>query len=242
MIFNKMTRLRGYGRYACLGASVLEALGRKYKMHNLQKGRIDYLAQTMQMSAAVCRPEKVVPHLTRDYIAPTIEQQLSLCPTFRPQLVYMDSFSELSDQRFRHRKDGWTFCSNYLDLRHDDEFANTFESLGLLDLTDLHERYTRLIQIVRQRWGDIPIVYLHFPSDLETRDKFVSRAAEIRRIVEACAQVTPRLYSFSVSPSIVRPPDTVEPGMEDFPYHYSQETYLAFAGMIKRNPVLNRLF
>jgi hypothetical protein len=242
MLLNRLTRLKGYGRYACLGTAVLEVLGRRYKMHNLQKGRIDYLEQSLQIPANLCRPEQAVPFLARDYIAPTIAQQSVLCPTFRPQVVFMDSFSELTDQMFRHKTEHWSFCCNYRDLLHDGALSDTFESLGLLDLSDLHERYVRLSKRARQLWGNIPIVYLHFPDTLESRENFILRAAEIRRVAEACAQAIPGFYSFSVPSDIVQPPRVVEVGMEDFPYHYSEETYRAFADLIRQEPHLRKLF
>lgn len=242
MLLNRFTRLKGVGRYACLGTAVLEALGRKYRMHNMQKGRVDYLLQVMDDPSLSCKPDLTIPHLARDYIAPTIEQQAHLCPDFRPELVFVDSFSELTDQMFRHKSQGWSFCCNYQDLRHDDGFADTFESLGLLELETLQARYTRILQTIRERWGDIPVIYLHFPDALEYREKFVERAREIRRIVDACAAAVPTLHSFSVPSAIVKHPAVVEPGMENFPYHYSQETYDAFAEMIRANSALRRFF
>lgn len=242
MFLNRFTRLRGVGRYACLGTAVLETLGRKYKMHNMQKGRVDYLLDVAADASLVCQPDRVTPFLARDYIAPTIEQQALLCPAFRPELVFVDSFSDLTDQLFRHKSQGWSFCCNYQDMQHDDGFADDFESLGLLDLDTLQARYTRILQIINARWGGIPIIYLHFPDALESRERFVERARMIRRIVDVCAATVSNLYSFSVPSAIVKPPSFVESGMANFPYHYSQETYDMFAEMIRMNGTLKRFF
>jgi hypothetical protein len=180
--------------------------------------------------------------LERDYIAPTVTQQALICPEFKPELIFIDSFSELTDQIFRHKQDGWQFCCNYLDARHDDEFAENFECLGLLNLDRLQESYSEILKLIELRWPQIPIVYIHFPYALEPRPQFVERALEIKRVVEICAAVHPNLYSFSVPSSVVKPPLIVEPGMASFPYHYSQETYDAFADMIRRHTVLGRYF
>lgn len=242
MLWNRLTRLKGVGRYACLGTAVLEALGRKYKMHNIQKGRVDYLLQAQGDQPRVCRPDLAVPHLARPYVGPTIEQQSRICPDYRPELVFVDSFSELSDQLFRHKKEGWQFCCNYLDLNHTTEFADTFESLGLLELNGLEAAYESMLQTIVTRWPGVPVVYIHFPDALEVRERFVERAREIRRVVEACASRHSNLYSFSVQRDIVKRPEVVEPGMEDFPYHYSQATYNAFADMIRSEPALRKYF
>lgn len=242
MMLNRFTRLRGVGRFACLGTAVLDALGRRYKMHNLQKGRVDYQLQVMAEPARACRPELAVPHLAREYIAHTLVQQATLCPEFHPEMVFVDSFSELTDQLFRHRKEGWQFCCNYLDLNHSDAFADSFESLGLLDLSGLEQAYEAMLQAIEARWPGTPVVYIHFPDALEPREKFVQRAREIRRVLDALAARHPHLHSFSVPAEIVRRPEVVEPGLEDFPYHYNQATYQAFADLIRGHAALRRFF
>lgn len=242
MLLNRFTRLKGVGRYACLGTAVLEALGRKYKMHNVQKGRVDYVLHGMQNASKICKPELAVPHLARDYIAPTVEQQARLCPDDTPELVFVDSFSELTDQMFRHRSQGWSFCCNYEDLAHDDKFAATFDSLGVLDLAALRDTYESMLRAIEARWPGVPVIYIHFPDALERREKFIERAREIRRVVEACAVRHSNLHSFSVPAEIVKRPEVVEPGMEDFPYHYNQATYRAFADMIRSHADLRKYF
>jgi hypothetical protein len=242
MFFNRFTRLKGLGRYACLGAAVLEQLGRKYKFHNIQKGRVDYLLNVRDNPSITCVPEKAVPYLARDYIASTIQQQAVIFPDNEPELVLVDSFSELTDQLFRHKAEGWQFCCNYQDLTHDDGFTDAFENLGLMSIEEFKEAYMRMLQAINARWIGIPIIYLHFPDALEHREKFVRRARDIKRVVEECAAAVPNLFSFSVPSEIVKRPVVVEPRMENFPYHYNQETYEAFAEMICREPVLKKFF
>ena len=219
MFFNNFRRLKGLGRYDCLGTAVLEACGRNYKMHNMQKGRIDYQLQILQNSSRACKPDQVIHHLAREYIAPTIEQQPRVCPDFKPALIFVDSFAELTDQIFRHKTEGWQFCSNWSDITHSNEFNMDFEGLGLLVLNYLQDAYTKLLSTISLRWPGIPIIYLHFPDVLETRENFVTCAREIRRVVEACTLQHPNLYSLSVPSELVKPPNFVEPGLESFPYH-----------------------
>lgn len=242
MFFNRFTRLKGVGRYACLGSAVLEQLGRKYKFHNIQKGRVDYLLDSQNSPLLTCFPEKVIPHLARDYIYPVIRQQSDLCPVIVPELVLIDSFSELTDQLFKHKTEKWQFCSNYQDLKHDESFLDTFESLGLISLDCLKESYVRMLQMINTRWPGVPVIYLHFPDALEYREIFVQRGREIKRVVDECRIEFSNLYSFNVPAEIVKRPDVVEAGMESFPYHYSQETYEEFAKMILSHPQLNCYF
>lgn len=242
MWWNRLTRLKGAGRYACLGTAVLNALGRKYKMHNIQKGRVDYLLDVWDAPARRCQPELVKPHLARQDIAGTIDQQASLRPGFRPELVLVDSFSELTDQTFRHKAGNWTFNCNYLDVAHTEAFSNDFENLGLMDLSGLDAAYDTLLKRIAARWPGVPVVYLHFPDALETREKFLQRALHIREVVRGCEQRHDHLFAFSAPSAVVRRPEVLEPGLEDFPYHYNQATYDAFADMIGSHPKLRKYF
>lgn len=242
MFLKKWVRLKGVGRYACLGAAILETLGRSYKIQNIQKGRVDYLLNAVVDPARICRPAKTIKYLDRPYIAPTIDQQSWFCPEVRPELVFVDSFSELTDQLFRHRQDGWQFCCNFQDINHSTEFSNEFECLGLMNLDTLEVAYDSMLRLIDLRWPGVPVAYIHFPDALETREKFVERARRIREVVEVCALRHSNLYSFSVPNAIVSRPKNVEPGMEDFPYHYSQATYDAFAEMISNHSVFRKYF
>lgn len=242
MWWNRLTRLKGAGRYACLGTAVLDALGRKYKMHNIQKGRVDYLLDVWDAPARRCQPELAKPHLARDYLSGTVDQQASLCPSFRPELVFVDSFSELTDQTFRHKAGNWTFCCNYMDVAHTQAFSDEFESLGLMDLSGLDAAYDTMLKRIATRWPGVPVVYLHFPDALETREKFLQRAKHIREVVQGCEQRHEHLFAFSAPSALVKAPEVVEPGMEDFPYHYNQATYDAFAEQIRNHPKLRKYF
>ncbi len=242
MIMKRFTRLKGLGRYACLGVAVLNQLGRGSKFHNVQKGRSDYLLQLLADASVKCQPACVRPFLSREYIAPVIDQQVHICPDFAPEMILVDSFSDLTDQVFRHRAQGWKFCCNYQDLAHGPDFDEIFESLGLLNLGELEANYRRLLGLIEARWPGTPVVYLHFPDALEQRETFLTRAKIIREVVARCAADCHNFYSFSVPASVVKPPDEVEPGLKDFAYHYNMGTYAAFADMIRTNPVLRKLF
>lgn len=242
MFFNKLTRIKGFGRYACLGNSVLEALGRRFKMHNIQKGRVDYLVNCLNRSSVMCRPELVYPYLARDYIVPTIDQQARICPDFHPDLILFDSFSELTDQLFRHNKEGWKFCANFDDVDHTPYFIENFTCLGLLNLEGLKDYYTEIFRSLEVRWPKKPIIFLHFPSALETRDKFLSRSEKIFSVINELEKSNPLLLSFSVPSDIVKHPEKLVNGMGNFPYHYNQETYDAFAEMIKAHPISRKFF
>ena len=91
------------GRIACMGQDVLKLLNIGVPILNVQKGRIDLISQK---SKNIVRTAQVVPFIYRDDIKDLILQQELLYGNMMkpPIALYMDSFSDLTDQLFLHRK------------------------------------------------------------------------------------------------------------------------------------------
>jgi hypothetical protein len=223
-----------------MGHDVFALLGSPLPLFNIQKGRVDYILDVMTDQRLKARPYQVATFMERQDIIPLIAQEADLAwLRLRPPLaVYMDSFSELTDQLFVHRQNQWRFCCNYSDLRHSSEFDIQFEAMGLLPVADLLMYYRRFFSMVRQRWGNIPILFLHFPTTLDKREKFQLRYKHIRESITQVAQEFQPFYSLTVDDSIVDWPEVKTPGLEDFPYHYNQRTYQASADQVRATKVL----
>jgi hypothetical protein len=224
------------GRYACLGADVMRCLQPSRPVVNVQKGRVDYMTDCWRDRQSRARTLRVVGHMKREEILGCILQQELLfdwgAPE-RPVGLLMDSMAELGDQRFFSKSNDWSFLSSYSDLAHSKVFEASFGSDRLLAADKLEGSFDLFFEQFRQRFGDVPIFYLHFPTRLEQRQKFVDQHWAIR---EALDRIRPRfesLYSISVDEKIVCRDGDAEKGMEDFPYHYNRETYQAFADIIR---------
>lgn len=217
------------GRVACLGHDLLRLryadLTRRHVIHNIQKGRADLLLQWLD-GAPRPNAASIQSHLLREDIANLIAEQEScawLSVGDSARFVMIDSFSELTDQKFTHRKLGWSFSSHYSDLNHTPELDRDFTCEGLLPLEEVESLYDRLFRWIRGRWPEAPIFYVHFPAELDTREKYRSRAERIREIVGSMAAGRPWLHDIHVPPADVTP----HPG-DGFPYHYGPPTYQAF--------------
>jgi hypothetical protein len=112
--------------------------------------------------------------------------------------------------------------------------------VGLLPVTDLLLNYRRFFGMMRQRWGKIPIVFLHFPVKLDKRDKFQLRYMYIRESITQVAQEFQPFHSLSVDESVVDWPDERSPGLENFPYHFHPRIYEVFAEMVRHTGVFER--
>jgi hypothetical protein len=231
------------GRVACMGQDVYDLLNTPLPLMNVQKGRVDYLLETTDNPQVKTRTSQIAPFMERrDVIGLIAEQESWDWFSNRPPLaLYMDSYSELTDQLFVHREYKWQFCCNYSDLNHTPEFESQFETLGLLPVEDLLKFYRSYFGIIRRRWREIPIVFLHFPTKLDKREKFKSRSRKILESITQISQEFQPFYSLTLDDSVVDWPETKIPGLENFPYHYNQRTYQVFAEQVRATGVFQTL-
>jgi hypothetical protein len=231
------------GRHACLGLDVLNLMGHIPPVFNIQKGRVDYLLDVLDNPDKRARSLQVEPFMDRKDIVPLITQEeyFLLRPANAPTLVYMDSYSELTDQLFVHKKNQWRFCCNYTDLTHSNKFSQRFEAVGLLPLEELEENYHRFFRYIRNTYDGVPILFLHFPIKLDSREKFKLRHERILALITKLAEEYAPFYSIAIDESIVGWPAEKIPGLENFPYHYNQATYDAFADEVRKTGVFDKI-
>jgi hypothetical protein len=154
-----------------------------------------------------------------------------------PMALFMDSMAELGDQLFVHRRQRWGFLSAYTDLDHSEKFQRLFYSEGLLRIKDIYQYFAKYFLKVREKFGSIPIFYLHFPSTLESREKYRIRHDAILEAVDRIAVEFPPFYSLSVNDSVVDWPEEATKDMRNFAYHYNSKTYETFAEMVRATGV-----
>jgi len=113
--------------------------------------------------------------------------------------------------------------------------------MGLLPVEDLLMYYRCFFGEVRQRWGSIPILFLHFPTTLEKREKFIQRDKHIQETISHVAQESQPFYQLTADDSIVDWPETKIPGLENYPYHYNQRTYQVLAEQVRATGIFETL-
>ena len=150
--------------------------------------------------------------------------------------MMMDSYSELTDQLFVHRLQNWSFCSNYQNLNHSTNFTKEFECRGLIPINKLYAVYQRFFSAVASEIGSMPIIFLHFPSELDDREKFKDRHDAIKQAIDLVSKTYPNLHSIEADSGVVTWPENAPEETKDFPYHYNQATYSNFAKKIRELP------
>ncbi|MXV17471.1 hypothetical protein [Hufsiella ginkgonis] len=216
------------GRTACLGQDVFNLKFNKTtsakELINMQKVRADLF---VDLANGKARPAAAVvgPFIARDNVYPFIVQQEKFewgHPRKTADWVLIDSFSELTDQKFTHRTEGWSFCANYSDLDHSPEFMSLFENKGLLDPDELEQTYVNFFSTINRRFPGKKIVFIHFPTTLDLREKFVERGDRIAKVINRLAG------TFKLTNLQIDARDVFPHSGDDFAYHFSTETQTAF--------------
>ena len=225
-----------FSRTACLGNDTYNLLGLGLPRLNIQKGRGDFLAEAGADNETPRIPWDVYAALRRRDVWPLlVEQEVDWWSASRPpEFVLMDSYSELTDQEFVSVATGARFFANFSDVDPKAMEDGSLASIGLIALEDLEGIIGRMFDAIHQVWPRVPVLFVHFPADLERRPRFLERAAAIRTIVETRAGHDSLVTSLSLkthTPS--RPQGGSEPA--DFPYHYDQGTYMELADRIRES-------
>lgn len=223
------------GRHACLGREIIERTDNNLPIYNIQKGRVDLLLAIKNNPNLAPHTKIVSKYLNRDDMLDIVRQQeySGFLPKGAPSLVFMDSFSELVDQLFVHKKNGWRWCSYYSDIKTDEEFGEIFNNEGLINLENLELNYRKYFNFIRKKYGEVPIIFIHFPVSLELREIFRIRAAMILNIIERLTKEYGNLYSINVDEKIVDFPNSASEELKNFPYHYNDITYTEFVKKFK---------
>jgi hypothetical protein len=178
--------------------------------------------------AARPKPKFVKGHMSRQDVYPLIEEQANFPLIAQENFLFllMDSFAELTDQKFTHRKEGWSFCCHLSDLERSPAFDEMFENNGLLPINEIEAVYTRFFEWFEQKYPGKDVIFIHFPTTLDERDSFKERSAEILRVMTALQKTKPFIQNLTLDEKFVEWNEN-----DRFPYHYSKSTNLAFLAL-----------
>ena len=225
-------------RVACMGKDIIEILNLDLKIFNTQKGRVDLLYKFMNNDKLKPQVGYIAKFINRSDIITLIEEQylFNWKKTIKPpKYIFIDSYSELTDQLFVHNSKKWMFCSNYSDINHSKEFNDKFNTVGLLELEQIKEQYQIFFKELRSKFPSTPIFFLHFPTKLDKREKFKERYKIIKNSIEDIKGMYEPFYSISIDENIIDWPRVDgNDNSDNFPYHFNQETYIAFASKIQK--------
>ena len=186
---------------------------------NLQKLRIDQFEALVDGEKPKPLGFKLNQLLARKDVFPLLLQQTrtSWLRAEVPFCIIFDSFSDLTDQEF-YGAGGIRFFAAYSDVSISDCNEAGISNCGLLDLENYELALKRVVTKLRQHYkATVPVVYIHFPSQLESRSQFIERAKLLADVTERLEGDLENFFSIEADPNLVRRADDAR---DVFPYHY----------------------
>ena len=224
-----------FSRTSCFGNDVLKLLQPKKYVFNIQKGRIDFLLQEEFKVPTNGDWIEIEGSLSRGDVFNFIQEQHDKeWKNFSiPRFVFMDSYSDITDFAFASLSNKTKFAVNYFDVRHDEIFKSKFKSIGLIPLEELHGYYINFFSWIRDKYGNIPIVFLHTPMILEKRREYLERGRRIRELMNLISQQFQPLYIFDLPADSFHASEGQVIKFDD-QYHFEDSIYHYFADQIKK--------
>lgn len=215
-----------FSRTACLGNEIYELLNLECPRLNIQKGRSDYLISLLNN-----RNDEKARSRSKFFNDPDIakivrqQENLKWLEYTPPKAIILDSFSDLTDQKF-----GWgkskVFFANYGDVKRN-YLERKIQNLGLIPEEEFELQYKELFTALRKKWGNLPIIFLHYPTYKEEREIFLSRAETILETTTKFAVNDQNLHNVYLKSGFIDPDD------DKFPYHYSIQTHRQLLNSVK---------
>lgn len=168
-------------RTACLGGDVTQyKVGTNHYFNNQQKVRADMFVDIINGNNKP-KSDIILQLLNEPHsfggIYKQSEQLLWLNMNDKPDFLFIDNYCELTDKKFIH-KDGWSFCGAYGDFKTECFTDGTLTDHGLLDINLLEYYYDKMFEFIKNKWN-VPIIFMHFPTSFETREKYINQGKAI---------------------------------------------------------------
>lgn len=243
-LIRKLYLLTGYsfgkkvvlGRTACLGKEIFSRVypnQDKYILINQQKVRTDLFLQGLKNGLMRVKSYKVKKYLARKDIMPFLREQECL-PWLKVksdiEFILIDSLAELVDQKFVNKNRGWSFCCFYSDLIvNTSDFNQNFDCLGFLDLDLIEKKYRDFFDWIGKNFPNKIILFIHYSTKLDGREKFTKRQQEISRVLKKLAIENSNIKNIELDDSLINFNKN-----DKLPYHYSEMTNSYYADEWKR--------
>lgn len=138
-------------------------------------------------------------------------------------MIIMDSFAELTDKLFVNKRTGSCILCHWKDLEHSEYFESLYDYHGLLPIDKLKHYYDEFFTECIRTYGEIPIIFINFPTTLDSRQQYKERGHAIEQIID-------ELSGAKFHNIIPVKADFVEKNPnDDFVYHFSEKTYISLA-------------
>lgn len=214
-------------RTACLGGEICNLkFGDNHNFNNQQQVRVDMFMDIMDGLEQKPNLNEIINNLCEGSDRQGIHAQsveLRWLNVKKPDLLFMDNYSELVDKKITH-KDGWSFSGQYSEFKKQSFEDGTLTDNGLLQADEIYNQYDRFFTFIKAKWN-IPIIYTHFTTKFDDREKYKLQGEAIIKIMELIS----KKYNIQ---NIQADLDEQELRHDSIVYHFSQKTVKHMADKI----------
>lgn len=138
-------------------------------------------------------------------------------------LLLIDTYSDMKFELWRHRVEGWPLWIHQKYLHRPEEFKSTFENVGYISLTEAVEAICRVIDHLRLKNPDLPVLILNQPIEYYPK---LDKRRDFYQLGELVAKQLPGVYfAATLAKEQLEPVDvgSCGPGLT---LHFSGATYM----------------
>jgi len=181
---NALTRLACLGEWIYARTFAQQCIG-----HAQRQVRVDLFSDWIENNSSVANAAEInsmaYANSDRTFIQEQTENR-SWLQCDKPDVLFMDNFSELVDKRFAHSS-GYDFCATYGEFEAQQLMSALDRCVltdhGLLAIDSIYNEYDRFFNIIKNKW-DIPIVFCHFPTKFDGREIYKKQGRVIIQAIE----------------------------------------------------------
>lgn len=214
-------------RIACVGKEIFSLKSGEWgrvELINQQKLRLDLFLDLLENKRPYANAQMIREYVYREDVYPLIEEQGQLrWINYKGKNIkcfMLDTFSELTDQMFVHKKEQWAFCCHYTDLNAQGGFHDIFESKGLLEINRFEAVYRKFLDWYEVSFPRTTLVFIHYSAKFDSRNEFNERVMQLRTVTKALAEEKHYVLNVDIDDLYYYKNE-----FDDFPYHYSKRTY-----------------
>ena len=230
---NKIKVSLGYryiiARTSCLGTKALYHSQSKRLCLYFSEIRVDALNRKFLDAHKVPRLCHIK-YLTPRFSIPLTQQQFFFLNKKRaPDFFIIDSFAELTSQKFTPKGSDCSFFSCYSLINKSAIRRAQITCQGLLTEEQIVIEYEKFIANMKLHYPQTTIIYIHYPDKFEDRELFVSRLALIKKTITNLQKEYCNLRSIIIDPSLV-----LSSEIDNCPYHFAVATYRYLGNLLRR--------
>lgn len=220
------------GRISCMGGHIMRRFDHTAEVASLYKAKTELMLRWLA-GEPLPKADPLKQYMFRDDVWALVKEQENFCwinPSFKPDYIILDSFSDVKDQEFRNKIEGWSWCAVDTDMNMTPEFLSRYEMLPFPSSEEIEGSLDSLFSLIKTKY-DVPVIYLHYTTKFERREEFADRGEGLIESLDKLSIKYPFVHSIHL------PYEKVFQEKDGDPYHVNNETLYSYVELMNKLPI-----